>query len=96
LPAVKLEFRVNTNTDPFVCPNVTNNVTTNSTKREVDYSFLQSDSKFASYEFKEPWVRYGVYYQELLNHTTVWGVAEVHPVYNDPGNFNYKPHADVN
>ena len=90
LPAVKLEFRVNTNTVPFECPvdeivNNTANENSTSTERNVDYSFLNSNSKFYGYEYKEPWIRYGVYYQELLNHTTVWGVAEVHPVYNDPG-----------
>ncbi|MEI8360908.1 MAG: hypothetical protein WCG01_02175 [bacterium] len=45
----------------------------------------QSDqSYFQKYEYFEPFVRYGVYIQELAAHRTVYGYAENHPV-SDPG-----------
>ncbi len=42
------------------------------------------ESFFQKYEYFEPFVRYGVYIQELLKHRTVYAFTENHPV-TDPG-----------
>ena len=42
-----------------------------------------SKSFFGSYELREPFVRYGIYEQELLKHRSIHGSAEFHPI-NDP------------
>jgi len=44
----------------------------------------ENASYFQKYEYFEPFVRYGVYIQELAAHRTVYGFAEIHPV-SDPG-----------
>ncbi len=44
----------------------------------------EDESYFKRYENMEPFIRYGVYIQELLKHRTVYGFAENHPV-RDPG-----------
>ncbi len=44
----------------------------------------EDESYFQRYEYFEPFVRYGVYIQELLRHRTVYGYTENHPV-SDPG-----------
>ena len=36
------------------------------------------------YELLQPYARYGIYFQELLRHRTIWGSAEAHHV-TDPG-----------
>jgi hypothetical protein len=43
-----------------------------------------TESYFQKYEYFEPFVRYGVYIQELAEHRTVYGYSENHPV-SDPG-----------
>lgn len=37
------------------------------------------------FEWLEPFARYGLYYQELTQHTTVYGNVEIHPDHTDPG-----------
>ncbi|KAJ3426543.1 hypothetical protein M0812_26109 [Anaeramoeba flamelloides] len=44
----------------------------------------EDESYMNEYEAMEPFVRFGVYVQELQNHVTIWGSLEVHPI-SDPG-----------
>ncbi|KAJ5079220.1 hypothetical protein M0811_04241 [Anaeramoeba ignava] len=44
----------------------------------------ENESYINPYEFLEPFVRFGIFLQELRAHRTIWGSLEVHPV-SDPG-----------
>jgi len=52
-------------------------------KRGLSENVLEN-SVLNAYELIEPFARFGVYYQELLKHRTVWGSAEAHHI-SDPG-----------
>jgi hypothetical protein len=49
----------------------------------MQFKLIRGDKKesiLQPYELLEPFARFGVYYQELLKHRTVWGSAESHHV----------------
>lgn len=56
----------------------------------------KNESNIPPYGWLQPFARYGLYYQELLMHTTAYGSSQINPQTIDPGilklffmNFNF-------